>query len=391
MLFKKRMKIIFATLFLLGLAAISTFWFTATHHSLENKTKSETFTVVYSNAMDDGAEIVKYSNKGKILDKKNLVNAQSLYYFAKVKNDYYLMSERKNRHYILNQNGILQPFFGPNKYGKDRNIGTSFLKESDNHLFFSMNVGINPGYSPTQYTNELVYFDKENLKYRNILLSGYLLSTVEYNNMAYTLYVNNNDNSVGIYVIDLKTSKKIKQFTIENRLQGLTEYFPVGQNGASLQIFKGKLIVFLDGNTSDTQFHPIMQIIDPKNGKLESETSLSDTSFLFYDSQIYNDKLYILSEDLNFTIFNDLNKNPKKLRLKQSNSVSEKIQNEKGVISGVHYLAGSVFVLYDYVKNSPADRIREIREYDLLTGKELHVIPLAFKSNKEMIRFFLTN
>lgn len=134
--------------------------------------------------------------------------------------------------------------------------------------------------------------------------------------MAYTLYGNNNDNSVGIYVIDLKTSKKIKQFTIENRLQGLTEYFPVGQNGASPQIFKGKLIVFLDGNTSDTQFHPIMQIIDSKNGKLESETSLSDTSFLFYDSQIYNNKLYILSEDLNFTIFNDINKNPKKLRLK---------------------------------------------------------------------------
>lgn len=146
------------------------------------------------------------------------------------------------------------------------------------------------------------------MKYRNILLNGYLLSTVEYNNMAYTLYVNNNDNSVGIYVIDLKTSKKIKQFTIENRLHGLKEYFPVGQNGASLQIFKGKLIVFLDGNTSDTQFHPIMQIIDPKNGKLENETSLSDTSFLFYDSQIYNDKLYILSEDLNYTIFNDLNK-----------------------------------------------------------------------------------
>lgn len=71
------------------------------------------------------------------------------------------MSERKNRHYILNQNGILQPFFGSNKYGKDRNIGTSFLKESDNHLFFSMNVGINPSYSPTQYTNELVYFDKK--------------------------------------------------------------------------------------------------------------------------------------------------------------------------------------------------------------------------------------
>ncbi|MCC3381637.1 hypothetical protein ACFQ5D_23355 [Paenibacillus farraposensis] len=70
MLFKKRIKIIFATLFLLGLAAISTFWFTATHHSLKNKTNSETFTVVYSNAMDDGAEIVKYSNKGKILDKK---------------------------------------------------------------------------------------------------------------------------------------------------------------------------------------------------------------------------------------------------------------------------------------------------------------------------------
>ncbi|WP_245233451.1 hypothetical protein [Paenibacillus maysiensis] len=390
MLFKKRKRIIFATLFLLGLA-VSTFWFTATNHSLKNITKSETFTVVYSNAMDDGAEIVKYSNKGEILDKKNLVNAQSLYYFAKVKNDYYLMSERKNRHYILNQNGILQPFFGSNKYGKDRNIGTSFLKESDNHVFFSMNVGINPSYSPTQYTNELVYFDKKNLKYRNILLDGYLLSTVEYNNMAYTLYVNNNDNSVGIYVIDLKTSKKTKQFTIENRLHGLKEYFPVGQNGASLQIFKGKLIVFLDGNTSDTQFHPIMQIIDPKNGKLESETSLSDTSFLFYDSQIYNDKLYILSEDLNYTIFNDLNKNPKKLRLKQSNSVSEKIQNEKGVISGVQYLAGSVFVLYDYVKNSPADRIREIREYDLLTGKELHVIPLAFKSNKEMIRFFLTN
>lgn len=387
MLFKKRIRIIFATLFLLGLA-VSTFWFTTTHHSLKNITKSETFTVVYSNAMDDGAEIVKYSNKGEILDKKNLVNAQSLYYFAKVKNDYYLMSERKNRHYILNQNGILQPFFGPNKYGKDRNIGTSFLKESDNHLFFSMNVGINPSYSPTQYTNELVYFDKKNLKYRNILLNGYLLSTVEYNNMAYTLYVNNNDNSVGIYVIDLKTSKKIKQFTIENRLHGLKEYFPVGQNGASLQIFKGKLIVFLDGNTSDTQFHPIMQIIDPKNGKLENETSLSDTSFLFYDSQIYNDKLYILSEDLNYTIFNDLNKKPKKLRLKQSNSVSEKIQNEKGVISGVQYFAGSVFVLYDYVKNSPVDRIREIREYDLLTGKELHVIPLAFKSNKEMIRFF---
>lgn len=69
MLFKKRIRIIFATLFLLALA-VSTFWFTTTHHSLKNITKSETFTVVYSNAMDDGAEIVKYSNKGEILDKK---------------------------------------------------------------------------------------------------------------------------------------------------------------------------------------------------------------------------------------------------------------------------------------------------------------------------------
>lgn len=222
-------------------------------------------------------------------------------------------------------------------------------------------------------------------------INGYLLSAVEYNNMAYTLYMNNNDNTVGIDVIDLRTSKKIKQFSVEHHLSALTGYFPVGQNGASLQLFKGKLVVFLDGNTRDTRFHPRMQIIDPENGRLESEMSLSAHLFLLYDSQIYNNELYIFSEEGSLIVFSDLYKSPRTVKLQQSRAVLGKIKNEQGIVSGVYYFASSVFVLYDYVKNSPVDRIREIREYDRSTGEELHVVPLAYQSTKEMIRFFVTD
>ncbi|MNJ68954.1 hypothetical protein D3C77_652500 [compost metagenome] len=77
--------------------------------------------------------------------------------------------------------------------------------------------------------------------------------------------------------------------------------------------------------------------------------------------------------------------------LQQSTTLAQKIEEERGIISGVQLDGDSLYVLYDFVKNTPEDRTREIRQYDIKTGSEQLVIPLAYKSKYEIVRFFITN
>jgi hypothetical protein len=347
------------------------------------------FVVVYSDSMKEGADLVKYSLKGEIINKQKLVEGQALYYFTKFNSDYYIASERKNRHYIMDRSGKVKSFFGPSNYEEDRIIGSSFVKSNEKYLFFSMNVGINPDYSPKEYSNELIYSEIGTSISHHIMLPGYFQSVVERDNKAYVLYFNGTDNSVGIYVIDLKTSKMIKDFTIDNHSTEEQGYYPVGQNnGSSLQIFQDRLIVMLDGNHPDIQYQPIMQIINPENGIMEKEIKISNEPFSIYDTQVYDGKLYVLSNDGSVIIWEDLIKQARTLKLKESTEFINKKETERGNVSGFEITGNSIFILYDFVKNIPVDRVREIRRYNLETGNEEAVIPLNYRSEKEMIRFF---
>ncbi|WP_379203295.1 hypothetical protein [Paenibacillus sp. GCM10012306] len=124
---------------------------------------------------------------------------------------------------------------------------------------------------------------------------------------------------------------------------------------------------------------------------MEKEITISKNPFSLYDSQIYNDCIYIFSDDSDVVIFNNLDEEPTTLKLKQHEAFLRKKQDERGIVSGVQYVGNTVFVLYDYVKNAPIDRVREIRKYDLGNGNEDKIIPLKYKSSKEMIRFFTIN
>ncbi|MGO4733958.1 hypothetical protein [Paenibacillus sp. 2KB_22] len=345
------------------------------------------FAVIYSNAMDEGFEIIRYDTRGNILNEKKFKEGQAIYHFSEFENNYYLMSERKNRHYILSQDGEVNLLFGPEKYEKDRNIGSAFSRSSEKHMFFSMNVGINPEYSPDEYLSELVYFDGS--KNSNIELLGYIQSVVEENNKAYALFFNGNNNKLGIYVIDLLDNKLIKTIPIDNHLNQFEGYFPAGQNnGSSLQIYQDKLILILDGNTKETQYKPIMQIINPSSGELEQEISISQQNFDVFDTQIFNNKLYVISTNSSFIEFNGSEFKRKMIKLNQDEQFIKQRKSDRGNISGIKIIGNQIYILYDFVKGIPSERTREIREYNLETGEEGIIIPLSYRSDKEIIKFF---
>lgn len=388
---KKNKKLILTTLIALFAITISILLYTPFQgiNSTNTNTSIE-FAVVYSNAMDEGFEVVKYDIRGNILNEQRFKEGQAIYYFSEFKDNYYLMSERKNRHYILNEAGEVNVFFGPEKYEKDRNIGSAFSRSNEKYMFYSMNVGINPEYSPNEYMSELVYFDGS--KSRNIDLSGYIQSVVEQNNKAYVLSYNGNNNKLEIYVIDLLDNKLIKTIPIDNHLKQFEGYFPTGlNNGSPLQVYRNKLILILDGNTKVTQHRPIMQIINPDSGELEQELSISKQDFEVYDTQVHDDKLYIISSDSSFIEYNGLSDKRKTVHLEQDKNFVKQREANRGNISGIKIIGNQIYILYDFVKEVPSKRIREVRAYNLETGEEEVKIPLNYRSDKEIIKFFSLN
>lgn len=339
------------------------------------------FAVVYSDAMNIGSEIVVYNENGDIINSQLLADGQALYYFNKLDNMYLLMSERKNRHYILDPKGNVESFFGPNNYEKDGNIGTSFLNRSENYLLYSMNIGVNPKYSPDSYSSEFVYLDIQNNTLKNIKLKGYLQSAVEYNDKAYILNVKNGGSKSCVDVLDLKDGKHLAEIPLNNQHVDNDIYTSLSI-GSSFQIFKDKLIVIMTGNTKESYLKPIMKIINLDNNCLEKEIQISSKPFIFYETIIYKDKLYLFSEDLSFAIFSDLQGEPEVNNFKPKSTINE------GTLSGIQLENDYVYMLYDYVKNVPQARVREIQKYDLHSGEEKRVIPLKYSSKKELIRFF---
>ncbi|MGW9529730.1 hypothetical protein ACWHAM_18635 [Paenibacillus terrae] len=360
--------------------------------NIKLNTAEKGFVVIYSDAMKKGANLVSYSPTGDIIGVQKLEDGRALYYSTQLSGNYYITSERQNRHYILDKSGIIRSFFGPSKYDQDRAIGTSFVKSSGEYLFFSMNVGNNPQYSPKVYSNELVYSKAGNSTLHHIMLPGYFQSVVEKENKAYVLYIDGNGENVGIYVIDLNKNSLLHNYSVQNHKSQEQAYYPVGQNnGSSLQWFHNRLIVMLDGNRPGIQDRPIMQILNPSDGTLDKEISISNEPFTLYDTAIHDGNLYVISDNNKIIVWDDSLQNIKKIQLKQNKDFIQKKETERGYISGTHISGNSIDILYDFVKKKPLDRVREIRRYSLETGSEEAVIPLSYHSDKEMVRFFGTN
>lgn len=358
---------------------------------IEDKNETE-FVVIYSSAMEEGVDIVEYNFSGNILNKKNFKDGRALYYTTKFNDKYYITSERQNRHYIWDQTEGISTFFGPTKYDEDIGIGSSFAKSSNEYLFFSMNVGTNPKFSPNEYSNELVYLQRSGSDYKNIMLPGYFQSVIEKDNKGYVLYLDGEDNSMGISVIDLIKNTKISDFSVNNHENQGKGFYPASiNNGSSLQLFNDRLLLFLDGNRSDIQYKPIMQIINPLDGSLEKEISISKETFSLFDSIVYNDKLYLISEDAKIMVWNSSIQEEQMIQLKQDQAFLEKQKAERGYISGVQISGDSIYLLYDFVNNKPINRDREIRRYNLQNGTEEAVISLNLQSDKEMVRFFIND
>ncbi|MDQ0494585.1 hypothetical protein [Paenibacillus brasilensis] len=365
-------------------------------NTLSEKIKLNTaekgFVVIYSDAMKEGADLVSYSSTGDIIGKQKLKDGRAFYYFTKFDGNYYIASERQNRHYVMDNYGNIYSFFGPAKYNKDRAIGTSFIKSSGDYLFFTMNVGTNPQYSPKVYSNELVYSKMGESALHHVMLPGYFQSVVEKENKAYVLYIDGNGENVGIYVIDLNTNRLLHNYSIQNHKSQERAYYPVGQNnGSSLLWFHNRLIIMLDGNRPGIQDRPIIQILNPSDGSLDKEISISNESFSLYDTALHNGNLYVISNNGEIMAYDSSLKNVKKIQLKQNKEFIQKKETDRGYISSTRISGNSIDILYDFVKKSPKDRVREIRRYSLETGAEEAVIPLTYHSNKEMIRFFGTN
>lgn len=351
------------------------------------------FTIIYSDAMADGAQILKYSSNGDILKTTKVPDGKALYYSTKVKDKYYIMSERKNHHLQIDTNDNISSFFGPSSYSKDKNIGTSFLRSNNKYIFYSMNVGAGSNYSPDKYLNELVYTKIQNDASRNIKLEGYIQSAVEKDDKAYVLYFSGTDNSIGIYVIDLNKNTILKNLKIDNHKSENGEgLYPVGQgNGSALQIFDNRLIIFLDGNSPKNQYKPIIKIFDFEKGEINEELKLTSPPFSINDIKIVQNKMYILSNDAVLLTYQNLNTPPQFITLEQDQKFIQEQQKDSGIISGFEIKDGYVYLLYDFVKNPPRDRKRELKKYNLQTGASQNTIVLKYRSSKEMIRLMDMN
>ncbi|WP_157277368.1 hypothetical protein [Paenibacillus taiwanensis] len=350
--------------------------------------KGASFLVLYSNMLEEGVELVSYSSSGAILSQLSLNVGKKLDFAAKVKGNIYIASERQHHHFQISQDGKIRSFFGPSIYEQDRAIGATFIRNSNGYLLFSMNMGAHPDYSPHEYGNELVYWNDDDHVYNHLKLTGYFMSAVTIHNKAYVLYSNGKRNSNGIYVVDLKTNKLVSDYP----LRSIDRYYPVGrENGSSLQLYNNRLLVFMTGDDpSQKQDQPVMLVINPQNGTIEQTIKVSNKSFDLYGTFVHNGKVYVVSYEGELVVFNQKFEIETLIRLEQGSQFVMKRKEESGLISGVQVDGDSLFILYDFVKNAPLDRQKEIHQYHIDTGKELAVIPLSHKTDREMVRFFIT-
>jgi len=396
-------KIIVITLIIICLGICSAIAYYLTTYTSANKVseskqsgqinlQNASFAVIYSDAMRQGAEIVTYNSSGKILDKKALDGGRALYHTEENGGDYYIASERQNHHFKLTKTGEIISFYGPAIYDKDRAIGTSFIRRSNDYMFYSMNMGLHPKYSPDRYSNELVYWNDKTHLNNHIILPGYFQSAFEMDDKAYVLYIDESIEKVGIYVVDLMKNQLIHDFPIDNHKTSNSDgvYYPTGRfNGSSLQVFQNRILVLLDGNRPDIEGKPIIQVINPANGVLEKEIKLSTEGFNLYSSTVYDDQLYLISSGNQVNVLDQKFQLHEGLTLEKTTSFMQKVKEQRGSMCGTYLIGDSVYVLYDFVKNKPADRDREIHKYNLKTGREEAVIPLSYKSDKEMISFLV--
>ncbi|WP_019637252.1 hypothetical protein [Paenibacillus fonticola] len=357
------------------------------------------YLVMYSNILEEGADLVAYDAKGQVLQNLNLAKGKKLDFTARLNDDIYIASERQNHHFVIHKSGDVDSYYGPSIYGPDRQIGSNFLRSSQGYLSFTVNMGTHPDYSPNEYSNDYVYWNPDQQVFGHIKLPGYFESSIILDEQAYVLYMNGKNNAIGIYVIDLPSNKLLVNYPLDNHnLAGNDPdqeiFLAGGGNGSSFQYFRDKLLVFMISNDS-TGYGPslLIQVIDPKTGELEQEIKVPEEPFMFNTAFVHDHQLYIISETGQIAVLDEQLKPSQTFRLEQPPALVQKIEEERGIISAIQpdEDSHSLYVLYDFVKNAPENRTREIRQYDLTTGKEQSVVSLAYKSKYEIVRFLINN
>ncbi|WP_155983762.1 hypothetical protein [Paenibacillus sp. 1-18] len=201
----------------------------------------------------------------------------------------------------------------------------------------------------------------------HVMLPGYFQSVVEKENKAYVLYIDGNGENVGIYVIDLNTNRLLHNYSIQNHKSQERAYYPVGQNnGSSLLWFHNRLIIMLDGNRPGIQDRPIIQILNPSDGSLDKEISISNESFSLYDTALHNGNLYVISNNGEIMAYDSSLKNVKKIQLKQNKEFIQKKETDRGYISSTRISGNSIDILYDFVKKLASYQITILPSNEVL-------------------------
>ncbi|WP_028596535.1 hypothetical protein [Paenibacillus assamensis] len=366
--------------------------FTTKESGVLSLNKSD-YIVSYSSILEKGAQLLTYDSKGNIHQQQDLKAGQKIDNAVKWNEVIYYLSERSNRNYSFQSSGEIYSFFGlPEIYGTDRGLGYTFIRADADYMFLSLNIGSHPDFSPDQYSNALIYWNKESEKQNHIQLRGYLFSLFVKNNKAYVMYDDSDQEKLGIYVIDLATNKLVQDFPIssQNRNKVASDryfYTSTLYHGQCCVLFHDQIAVTLDDGNGNPQIAPVIRFLDISNGTVKYEIELP-SGFFPLITEVYLDKLYVFDLSGKVIVINRNKEIEREYELEQSEAFKQKLADNEGVVGHIMKHKDEVLVLYDFIKEKPLDRNREIHRYDLLTGKLNAVTPLTFKSEREIVHFF---
>lgn len=360
-----------------------------THNLEQLNWKEAKYLVVHSNILDEGFTIEAYGDHGKLLDDISVDLGQKIDHLIQIEDTLFLVSERKNLHFEINHAGEVSTFSAmPEKYEKDSTYGATLLRERGNYLFYTVNVGIGNEHSPNLYGNELFYKRLDEDNFKHLMVEGYINWVDVQDQLAYVGYENPDQQKIGVYLLDLQNNRILQENIIDNIIDKTNEELGNRYYPTTTTLYQGSILMTMVNGYADPNIPSYVYIINPKTGALLEKLPLPDRFFPI-QAEINHDKLYIFSSTGAFLVMNERYIVANELRLEWDQQFQNDFYNHQGVISSIQLTENEIYVLYQFINQSPENQRKKIHIYDLTNGKRKQTLPITNDNHYEISRLFL--
>lgn len=302
------------------------------------------------------------------------------------KDCYIFASKRKNMHFILNKDGVIESFcLLQDEIGKNTGFGVLTVDSTNGYLFIPINIGnFGDGFiCELMYTDDLKNYNRITIK------NSRVYSTTIYQDKIYIWCVNrdNKEKHYGVILVyDLESGEKVNEIKLFHPSLN-------ARKRKELIVFNNNLVIY--GYTQEgiaykennkilmEEFgNPLLAVIDCSTHEINHKISLKE-GFLPLTAKVYNDKLYIIDEHGKIQVFNSRYELENEYSL-SDNAISS-MYVEKGVYIQECFISNDeLYVFYRFLyKKSNIPFLGAIHVYNIDTGEFIKKTEIRLDNEKK--------